>query len=170
MDQNLLIVVFVVVIGLFLIIDLGILNKKAHAVTFEESLAWTAFWVAIATAFGFGIRHYLGHEKAVTFAAAYLIELSLSVDNLFVFLLVFSSFRIPREQQHRVLFWGIIGAIVLRAICIGAGVVALNRFTWLVYIFGAVLIFSGIKTAFKPILRMYSRFSVCGRYTLHWPI
>lgn len=149
MDQNLLIGVFVVVIVLFLIIDLGVLNKKVHAVTFKESLGWTAFWVLVATSFGFGIRHYLGHEKAFTYAAAYMIEMSLSVDNLFVFLLVFSSFRIPRELQHRVLFWGIIGAIVLRAICIGAGVVALNSFGWLVYIFGAILIISGVKTAYK---------------------
>jgi tellurite resistance protein TerC len=149
LNQTLLIGAFVVIIVGFLVIDLGILSRRAHAVTFRQSLAWTGFWIAVATAFGFGIKHYLGHEKAVTFAAAYLIELSLSVDNLFVFLLVFSSFRIPNNLQHRVLFWGIIGAIVLRAVCIVAGVAALNNFSWLVYIFGAILVFSGVKTAFK---------------------
>jgi tellurite resistance protein TerC len=149
LDQNILVAIFVVIIGAFLVIDLGVLSRKAHVVSFKESIGWTLFWITIATCFGFGIKYYMGQEKAVTFAAAYLIELSLSVDNLFVFLLIFSSFRIPRELQHRVLFWGIIGAIGLRAICIGVGVVALNNFSWLVYIFGLILIYSGFKTAFK---------------------
>jgi len=149
LQHNPLAIVFIVVIGGFLILDLGVLNRKAHTISFKQALSWTGFWVALALAFCVGIHYYMEPKQAVTFLAAYLVELSLSVDNLFVFLLVFSSFKIPAMQQHRVLFWGIIGALAMRAICIGLGVVALQKFHWLNYVFGAILIYGGVKTFFK---------------------
>jgi tellurite resistance protein TerC len=100
----------------------------------------------LACAFGAGVWYYQGKDAAVTFFAAYLVEQSLSVDNLFVFLLIFTSFRVPSELQHRVLFWGIVSALVMRAVCIGAGVAALTKFHWLVYVFGVILVYAGIKT------------------------
>jgi tellurite resistance protein TerC len=115
-------------------------------VQFKESLLWTLFWVSLASAFGAGVWFYQGKDAAVTFFAAYLVEQSLSIDNLFVFLLIFTSFRVPSELQHRVLFWGIVGALVMRAVCIGAGVAALSKFHWLVYVFGVILVYAGIKT------------------------
>jgi tellurite resistance protein TerC len=134
-----------VVIG-FLILDLGILSRRSKVVQFKESLLWTLFWVSLASAFGAGVWFYQGKDAAVTFFAAYLVEQSLSVDNLFVFLLIFTSFRVPAELQHRVLFWGIVGALAMRAVCIGAGVAALAKFHWLVYVFGVILVVAGIKT------------------------
>jgi tellurite resistance protein TerC len=138
----------VLVIG-FLILDLGVLNRRAHVIKFRESLMWSGFWVVLALAFAGGVHFYLGAEKSITFLTGYVVELSLSVDNLFVFLLIFTAFRIPAELQHRVLFWGIVGALGMRAVCIGAGVAALQRFHWLLYIFGAMLIYGGIKTLLK---------------------
>lgn len=138
--------IFVVVVGGFLILDLGVLNRRAHVIKLRESMLWTAFWVSLSFLFAAGVYYYLGKQAAVTYITAYLVEQSLSVDNLFVFLLIFSSFRIPSEVQHRVLFWGIVGAMGMRAVCIGVGVVALSYFTWLVYVFGAILIIGGIKT------------------------
>lgn len=148
MNEFMWIVFAVVVLG-FLALDLGVLSRKAHVVRFKEALAWSAFWISLALAFCLWIFFQQGKNQAITFLTAYVIELSLSVDNLFVFLLIFSSFRIPAALQHRVLFWGIIGALVMRAICIGIGVVALSKFQWLTYVFGAILIWGGIKTAFK---------------------
>ncbi len=147
--QNPLALVFVVIIGGFLILDLGVLNRKAHVIGFKEAMAWTTFWIALALSFGAGVYFYMGEKQGITFLTAYLIELSLSVDNLFVFLLVFASFKIPPPLQHRVLFWGIIGALVMRAICIGLGVVALQKFHWLNYVFGVILMYGGFKTFFK---------------------
>lgn len=135
--------------GGFLIFDLGFMSKKDHQIKFKEALLWSAFWATLAFAFAGGVWWQKGPSQALLFVTGYLVELSLSVDNLFVFLLVFSAFRIPGRLQHRVLFWGILGALVLRAICIGAGVVALQKFEWLVYIFAVVLIYAGIKTL-KP--------------------
>ncbi len=148
MTETPLIVAFVVIIAGFLFLDLGILNRQEREVKLMESLLWAAFWLALAFAFAGGVYFHLGRDHAVSFVASYLVEQSLSIDNLFVFLLIFSSFKIPAALQHRVLFWGIIGALVMRAICISAGVVALSRFEWLVYVFGAILIFGGVKTAF----------------------
>lgn len=135
----------VVVIG-FLLLDLLVLNRRAHVVGFRESLGWTAFWVGLSLAFAGAVYYYRGSTDAVTYLTAYVVEQSLSIDNLFVFLLIFSSFRIPAELQHRVLFWGIIGALIMRAICIGAGVAVLARFGNVVYVFAAILIIGGIKT------------------------
>jgi tellurite resistance protein TerC len=135
-----------IIIG-FLVLDLGVLNRKGHVVSFKESLGWTAFWITLSLGFAGGIYYHMGQDKAVMYLTAYIVEQSLSVDNLFVFLLVFGSFKIPAHLQHRVLFWGIVGALIMRAICIGVGVVALQKFSWLVYVFGAILIYGGIKTA-----------------------
>lgn len=139
-------IIFAVIVIGFLILDLGILSRRSKVVQFKESILWTLFWVSLASAFGAGVWFYQGKDAAVTFFAAYLVEQSLSVDNLFVFLLIFTSFRVPSELQHRVLFWGIIGALVMRAVCIGAGVAALTKFHWLVYVFGVILVYAGIKT------------------------
>ena len=136
-------------IGGFLVVDLGFTGKKDHEIKFKEALLWSGFWAFLALAFASGVWLQKGADQAVLFLTGYLVELSLSVDNLFVFLLVFSAFRIPGRLQHRVLFWGILGALILRAVCIGLGVVALKKFEWLVYIFALILIYAGIKTL-KP--------------------
>jgi tellurite resistance protein TerC len=140
---------FCLVIGGFLVFDLGFAGKKDHEIKFKEALQWSGLWALLALGFAFGVWQQKGADQAVLFLTGYLVELSLSVDNLFVFLLVFSAFRIPGRLQHRVLFWGILGALILRAVCIGLGVVALKKFEWLVYIFALILIYAGIKTL-KP--------------------
>ena len=149
MNQQTLTIVFAVVVLGCLGVDLGLMSRKARVVTLRSALLWTAFWVTLALAFAGGIYQHLGQAQALTFLTGYVVEQSLSIDNLFVFLLIFKSFRTPPEHQHRVLFWGIIGALLLRAVCIGAGVVALQRFDWLTYVFGAILIWGGLKTAFE---------------------
>ncbi len=149
MGDTTLIVIFVVTIAGCLFVDLGILNKKGKTPSFRSALAWTGFWAGLALAFCGGIWWRMGQESAVTFLTAWVVEQSLSIDNLFVFLLIFASFKTPSHLQHRVLFWGIIGALALRAVCIGVGVVALQRFGWLSYVFGAILIWGGIKTGLK---------------------
>ena len=150
MIQTWLFGLFAVVILGLLALDLGLFHKGDREIKFPEALTWSAFWIGLALAFNGVILLNLGHDPALTFLTAYIVELSLSVDNLFVFLLIFSAFRIPPRLQHRVLFWGIIGALLMRAVCIGAGVVALQRFQWLTYIFGLILIYGGIKAAMGP--------------------
>jgi tellurite resistance protein TerC len=144
---------FTVVVVFVLAVDLWLGSKQTHAMTKRTALAWTAVWVSIATAFGLGILFLApdahARDRAMEFAAAYLIELSLSVDNLFVFLLLFSAFKVPNEHQHRVLFWGIFGAVVLRAFFIFAGTALLQKFHFLIYIFGAFLIYTGLKLVFS---------------------
>lgn len=142
-------IAFAVIIAVLLTLDLAVFNRKSHEVTFKASLAWTAFWVSIAMCFNVALLYGLGKEHAVLFLTGYVVELSLSVDNLFVFLLIFSSFKIPPTYQHRVLFWGILGALIMRAICIWLGVEALQKYAWLTYVFGAILIYSGIKSLLK---------------------
>ena len=148
---------FIVFVAFLLALDLGVLNRKAHTVSVKEALLWSAIWVALAAAFNVGIyffwdwiapgsTHTAG-EAAMTFMAGYLLEESLSVDNVFVFALIFSYFRVPSQYQHRVLFWGVIGAIVLRGIMIVLGAALISRFDWILYIFGAILLFSGLKLA-----------------------
>jgi len=128
-----------------LFLDLVIFHRKAHKIHFREALAWTAFWIALAAAFAVGVHFWYGKTKALEFVTGYVVEESLSVDNLFVFLLIFNYFKVPERYQHKVLFWGIIGALVMRAVFILVGVALMKRFEWIVYIFGAVLIWSGIK-------------------------
>jgi tellurite resistance protein TerC len=128
-----------------LALDLGVFHRSAHAVRFKEALIWSGVWVSLALVFNAGIWWKFGTEPAVQFLTGYLIEKSLSIDNIFVFVIVFSSLRIPALYQHRVLFWGILTALVLRAVMIFAGVAMLQRFHWLIYVFGAFLIFTGVK-------------------------
>jgi tellurite resistance protein TerC len=128
-----------------LALDLGVFHRKAHAVRFKEALTWSAVWVGLALLFNVGIWWKFGAEPGVQFLTGYLIEKSLSVDNIFVFVIIFSALRIPAIYQHRVLFWGILSALVLRAVMIFAGVAMLQRFHWLIYVFGAFLIITGIK-------------------------
>src|SRR5687768_12273898 len=133
----------VVLIALF--IDIGIVNRKAHAPSRKETIGWSVVWVSLALAFNVFVFWQFGIEKAKLFFTGYLIELSLSVDNLFVFLLIFSFFKVPKKYQHRVLFWGIMGALVMRMIMIFAGAELVERFHWIIYIFGAFLIYTGLK-------------------------
>ena len=140
---------FNVFVVAMLALDLGVFHRKAHVVSFREAIAWTITWITLALLFNLGVWHYAGEQKALEFITGYLIEYSLSVDNLFVFALLFSYFAVPPKFQHRVLFWGILGALVLRAIMIGAGTVLIAKFAWIIYVFGAFLILTGIKMIVK---------------------
>ena len=134
---------------LMLALDLGVFHRKAHTVRVKEALIWTIVWVVLAFLFAGGVYYSRGAEPALQFVAGYLIEKSLSVDNLFVFLVVFSYFKVPTVYQHKVLFWGILGALVMRAALIAVGAVLITRFHWTMYIFGGFLVFTGIKLAFQ---------------------
>jgi tellurite resistance protein TerC len=132
-----------------LALDLGVFHRKAHVVSLRESLSWTIVWIVLALIFNAGVWHYSGFPKALEFFTGYLIEKSLSVDNVFVFALLFSYFAVPLKYQHKVLFWGVIGALIMRAVMIAAGAALITRFAWIIYIFGAFLILTGIKMIFK---------------------
>ena len=134
---------------LMLALDLGVFHRKSHVVALKESLIWTAVWIGLALVFNLGVWHFFGTLQAVQFLTGYVIEKSLSVDNVFVFALLFSYFAVPLQNQHKVLFWGILGALVMRAIMIAAGAILIERFTWIVYLFGAFLILTGIKMLVK---------------------
>jgi tellurite resistance protein TerC len=133
---------------LLLALDLGVFNRKAHAVSVREALGWSAVWVTLAIGFGGWIGLEMGRASMLEFYAGYLVEQALSVDNLFVFILIFGYFRIAPELQHRVLFWGILGALLMRGAMIGAGAVLIERFHAIIYVFGAFLVYTGIKMAF----------------------
>ncbi len=137
----------VFVLGM-LALDLLVFHRKAHAVSLREALSWSAVWIALALIFNLGIYFIWGSEKALEFLAGYLIEKSLSVDNIFVFIMIFSYFAVPAMYQHRILFWGILGALIMRAIFIAAGAALLSAFHWIIYIFGGFLIITGIKMFF----------------------
>lgn len=139
---------FVTCILLFLALDLGVFHKHAHVVKFREALSWTTVWFILAMLFALVIRHLRGQAAALDYVTGYLIELSLSMDNVFVIALIFAYFRIPSEYQHRVLFWGILGALIMRGAMIGAGVALINAVHWVLYLFGVFLIYSGIKMTF----------------------
>jgi tellurite resistance protein TerC len=128
-----------------LVLDLGVFNRRAHSITFREALGWSAMWMGLASAFAVLVYFWHGRAASLEFATGYLIELSLSIDNLFVFLVIFRYFRVPNNLQHRVLFWGILGALITRGAFILAGVSLIQRFHWLVYLFGVLLVYSGIK-------------------------
>ncbi|HEX9831233.1 MAG TPA: TerC family protein [Thermodesulfobacteriota bacterium] len=168
-------VAFNVFVITMLVLDLGVFHRKSHVIKFKESLVWCAIWISLALLFNVGIYIWDGKKMAIEFLTSYLIELSLSVDNLFVFLLIFSYFRVPAKYQHRVLFWGILGAVIMRAIFIAAGITLIQKFHWIIYIFGGFLIFSGIKLALEkdkeihpeknPVLKLFRRFMpVLSRY------
>ncbi len=151
--------IFWLIFNLFVVamlaLDLGVFHRDQHVVGVREAIGWTALWVGLAAAFAVLI-YFFGHtmvaqpgransQLTLEFITGYIIEQSLSVDNLFIFLLIFRYFKVPQENQHVVLFWGVIGALVMRAIFIATGVTLLNRFHWIIYIFGGILVYSGVK-------------------------
>ena len=150
-----------------LVLDLSVFHRRAHEVRIREALIWTGVWIGMALLFNLGIYLWFGAQTGLEFFTGYLIEKALSVDNIFVFLLIFAYFRVPRTLQHRVLFWGILVALVMRAIFILLGAALLNRFHWVVYIFGALLVFTGFKLLFQgesevhpernPVLRLFAQ-------------
>jgi tellurite resistance protein TerC len=159
---------FNVVVLAILALDLGIFHRKSEKVSLKEAAVWSAVWVALSLCFAFAIWQSMGEEDGLEFLTGYLIEYALSVDNIFVFVLIFSYFKVPEKYQHRVLFWGIIGALVLRGVMIVAGSALVTRFSWTLYIFGAFLVFTGIKMALQkdevaynperdPVLRLSRR-------------
>lgn len=134
---------FLILVAILLALDLGVFHRKAHEISNRESLLWTIFWIGLALVFDGFVFLTLGKEAGIDFFTGFLIEKSLSVDNLFVIALVFSTFAVPKLYQHRVLFWGILGAIVLRGVMILLGVQLIERFHWVIYVFGGFLLFSG---------------------------
>lgn len=157
--------------GLFVVamlaLDLGVFHRRSHAVGMKEALAWSGVWAGLALLFGAGVWHWRGGEKGLEFLTGYLVELSLSVDNLFVFLLIFAYFKVPARYQHKVLFWGVLGALAMRAVFIAGGITLMQKFHWIIYLFGAVLVVSGFKMAFgkdrevnperNPVLKLFRR-------------
>ena len=136
---------FVAFVLLMLALDLGVFHRKAHEVSVREALTWTGVWISLAMVFNLGIYLWFGKDRALEFLSGYVIEKALSVDNIFVFIVVFSVFAVPAKLQHRVLLWGILSALVLRAVFVVLGAALLTRFHWLAYVFGAFLVFTGIK-------------------------
>jgi tellurite resistance protein TerC len=175
-------VAFNALVLVLLAIDLGVFNRKAHIITVKEAGRWSAITVVLALAFaGAILKGWLpvegvaGHQDALMFITGYLIELALSVDNIFVFVLIFSYFRVPPRYQHRVLFWGVLGALLMRGAMIGAGAYLIERFHWIIYVFGAFLVFTGIRMALQdesdiepeanPVLKLVRRFiPISGSY------
>ncbi len=138
-------VLFLAFVGAMLALDLGVFHKDAHEVRRKEALLWSVVWIGLAVLFNIGVYVFRGSDRGLEWTTGYLIEKSLSVDNVFVFLLIFATFAVPRAYQHRVLFWGIVGALVMRAALIAVAGVLLGSLHWIIYIFGAFLIFTGIK-------------------------
>jgi tellurite resistance protein TerC len=138
-------IAFIFCVIIFLALDLGVFHRKAHVVRFREALLWTSIWFCLAMLFAVWLRTARGEKEGLQFVTGYLIELSLSMDNVFVIALIFSYFRIPSEYQHRVLFWGILGALIMRGFMIGIGVALITQLNWILYVFGALLVFSGVK-------------------------
>jgi tellurite resistance protein TerC len=159
---------FIVAIFFLLAIDLGVFQRKAHEVRVKEAACLSFVWIALSVCFGFWIYHHFGKQQGLEFFAGYLIEYALSVDNIFVFILIFSFFAVPARLHHRVLFWGILGALIMRAAFILAGATLIHAFHWVIYIFGAFLFFTGGKIMVQgdtkvnpeqnPIVRIFQRF------------
>jgi TerC family integral membrane protein len=160
-------ILFNLFVLVMLVLDLGVFHRRTHVVKFREALLWSAMWIALAAIFAVIVYFWHGRVPALEFVTGYVIELSLSVDNLFVFLLIFRYFQVPTVHQHKVLFWGILGALIMRAIFILAGVGLIRQFHWIIYIFGALLVYSGIKLFRQenaeihpeknPLLRLFRR-------------
>jgi tellurite resistance protein TerC len=161
-------IAFGIIVVISLVLDLGVFNRKIHEVTLKESLLWSAVWISLAIAFGLGVLYFEGGDSASQYFTAYVLEKSLSVDNLFVFLVIFNYFRIRPEYQHRILFWGILGALVMRIIFIAAGVTLMEIFHPIIYVFGGFLLLTGIKLGLQkdkeidpeknPVLRMMRKY------------
>jgi tellurite resistance protein TerC len=159
---------FVFCVVFFLALDLGVFHRRAHVVQFREALAWTALWVTLSLGFGLFLSPALvegwTHRETVEFITGYIIELALSMDNVFVMAVIFGYFRVPTQYQHRVLFWGILGALIMRGVMIAMGVALIQRFQWMLYVFGAFLVFTGVRMLFvsdegmhpakNPVLRL----------------
>ena len=145
-NNNLLFwIAFNAFVVLMLVLDLSVFHRKAHQVHFREALGFSVMWIMLAAIFAVGVYFWRGRASALEFTTGYLVEESLSVDNLFVFLLIFRYFRVPNEYQHKVLFWGIVGALVMRGIFILAGVALIQRFHWIIYVFGFFLVYTGVQ-------------------------
>jgi tellurite resistance protein TerC len=144
-ETVLLWIFFNVFVLAMLALDLGVFHRKSHEVSVREALTWTSIWITLAMCFNLFVYYYFDKEKALEFFTGYLIEKSLSVDNIFVIILIFSYFQVPAAYQHKVLFWGILGALVMRVTFILTGVELIHRFHWLIYIFGGFLVYTGIK-------------------------
>ncbi|HEY0745010.1 MAG TPA: TerC family protein [Chryseosolibacter sp.] len=144
-DTAILWICFNVFVLIMLALDLGVFHRKSHEVSVKEALTWTSIWITLAMLFNLFVFYYFGKDKAVEFFTGYVIEKSLSVDNIFVIIMIFSYFNVPKNYQHKVLFWGILGALVMRVIFIFAGIELIHKFHWLIYIFGGFLIFTGIR-------------------------
>jgi tellurite resistance protein TerC len=160
-------ILFNLFVLVMLVLDLGVFHRRNHVVKFREALLWSAMWIALAAVFAVIVYFWHGRGPALEFVTGYVIELSLSVDNLFVFLLIFRYFQVPTVHQHKVLFWGILGALIMRAVFILAGVGLIRQFHWIIYVFGALLVYSGIKLFRQenaeihpeknPLLRLFRR-------------
>jgi tellurite resistance protein TerC len=168
LNQQLLFwILFNVFVLAMLALDLGLLQRRSHIVKFREALIWSLVWIGLAGAFAVLVYSRYGHATAVEFVTGYVIELSLSVDNLFIFILIFRFFRVAPAHQHKVLFWGIVGALVMRAVFIVVGIGLIQRFHWITYVFGALLVYSGIRLFRQhgggmepqnnPVLRLFRR-------------
>jgi tellurite resistance protein TerC len=161
-------IIFNVFVALMLALDLGVFHRKSHEVNVKEALSWTFIWIFLALIFNGIIYYWRGQQQALEFFTGYLVEKALSVDNIFVFIMIFSYFQIPTKYQHKVLFWGIIGALIMRVFFIFAGVALLEKFHFTIYIFGALLIFTGYKMFNhnntkidpdkNPVIRFFKRF------------
>jgi len=178
-------IAFNIFVVLMLVLDLSVFHRKPHAIRFREALAFSIMWIALALGFAIFVFYWRGRTTALEFATGYLVEESLSVDNLFVFLLIFRYFRVPTSYQHKVLFWGIIGALVMRGIFILAGVTLIHRFHWIIYVFGAFLVYTGIQLfrqeeqeiqpEHNPVLKLFRRWVpvtkdyVDGRFLVRQP-
>ena len=160
-------ILFNIFVVAMLALDLSLLNRPSHQIRFREALVWSGVWIGLAAAFAILVLFWRGHPSALEFVTGYVVELSLSVDNLFVFLVIFRYFKVPSEQQHKVLFWGILGALIMRGLFILVGVNLIRRFHWIVYVFGALLVYSGFKLLHQgdeeihpeknPLLRLFRR-------------
>ena len=158
---------FLAFVVAMLALDLGVFHRKAHRVSLKEAAVWSLVWVLCALAFNVLIWRGFGAERGMEFLTGYLLEKALSVDNIFVFVLIFGAFSVPEEYQHRVLFWGILGALLMRALFVGLGAALIARFHWVLYLFGAFLLATGLKMLLfrhgefdprrNPIFRLFRR-------------
>jgi tellurite resistance protein TerC len=185
MNELIFWIIFNVFVVLMLVLDLAVFHRKPHAIRFREALLFSVMWVSLAAMFAVFVYYWRGRATSLEFVTGYLVEESLSVDNLFVFLLIFRYFRVPSNYQHKVLFWGIIGALVMRGIFILAGVTLIRRFHWIIYVFGAFLIYTGVQLfrqkeqeihpEHNPVLKAFRRWVpvtpdyVGGRFTVRRP-
>lgn len=167
MNQTLAWILFNVFVAAMLALDLGVFHRRGQPLKLRQALIWSGVWIALAAGFAVLIYLWQGHTAALEFSTGYVLELSLSADNLFIFLLIFRYFNLPEPQQYRVLFWGVVGAIAMRAAFIFAGVGLIRRFHWIIYVFGLFLIYTGIRLIFQsevqvdpdknPVLRLFRR-------------